>query len=116
MPELDKKELGERDICTKFITPALTAGGKWDSMSQIREEVSFTKGRVIVRGQLSTRGEAKDNNNSVGAGLIEQKRIVARVGELLRWCDTLEAQLHQTRTLGAHLLASTLHQILEPAR
>jgi type I restriction enzyme, S subunit len=44
--------------------------------------------------------------------LAEQKRIVARVAELLRWCDTLEAQLHQTRTLGAHLLASTLHHLL----
>lgn len=44
--------------------------------------------------------------------LAEQKRIVARVEELLRWCDTLEAQLHQTRTLGAHLLASTLHHLL----
>lgn len=41
--------------------------------------------------------------------LAEQKRVVARVEELLRWCDTLEAQLHQTRTLGTHLLASTLH-------
>ena len=59
MPELDKKSLSERDICTKFITPALTAGNKWDVMSQIREEVYFTKGRLIVRGQLSTRGEAK---------------------------------------------------------
>jgi type I restriction enzyme M protein len=56
---MNKKELSERDICTKFITPALTAGGKWDLLSQIREEVYFTKGRVIVRGQLSTRGEAK---------------------------------------------------------
>jgi hypothetical protein len=36
----------------------------------------------------------------------EQKRIVTRVEELLRWCNTLEAQLHQTRTLGAHLLAA----------
>jgi len=44
--------------------------------------------------------------------LAEQKRIVARVEELLRWCDTLEAQLHQTRTRGAHLLASTLHHLL----
>ncbi len=42
----------------------------------------------------------------------EQRWIVARVEELLRWCDTLEAQLHQTRTLGAHLLASTLHHLL----
>jgi len=44
--------------------------------------------------------------------LTEQKRVVARVEELLRWCDTLEAQLHQTRTLGAHLLDSTLHHLL----
>ena len=88
MPMLDKKALSERDICSKFITPALVSA-KWDLMSQIREEVSFTKGRVIVRGQLSTRGdpkradyllyfkpgialavlEAKDNNHSVGAGM-----------------------------------------------
>ena len=41
--------LSERDVCTKFITPALVSAG-WDLHSQIREEVSFTKGRVIVRG------------------------------------------------------------------
>ena len=43
--------------------------------------------------------------------IAEQKRIVARVEELLRWCDTLEAQLHQTRTHGAHLLVSTPHPL-----
>ena len=42
----------------------------------------------------------------------KQRQVVARVEELLRWCDTLEAQLHQTRTLGTHLLASTLHHLL----
>ena len=52
MSDLGKKELTERDICTKFITPALVAS-KWDLMNQIREEVYFTKGRVIVRGKLS---------------------------------------------------------------
>ena len=61
---------------------------------QIREEVAFTKGRIIVRGKLVTRGkpkradyilyykpnyykpnipiaviEAKDNNHSVGDGM-----------------------------------------------
>lgn len=30
----------------------------------------------------------------------------APVSELLRWCDTLEAQLNQIRPLGAHLLAA----------
>jgi type I restriction enzyme, R subunit len=85
---MDKKSLSERDICTKFITPAVKQAG-WDEMSQIREEVHFTKGRIIVRGKLVTRGkakfadyilyykpnipiaviEAKDNNHSVGDGM-----------------------------------------------
>src|ERR1700719_1347376 len=55
---MDKRGLSERDICTKFITPALRGAG-WDVMSQIREEVSFTKGRIIVRGKLVSRGKAK---------------------------------------------------------
>ncbi|MGI8485979.1 MAG: EcoAI/FtnUII family type I restriction enzme subunit R [Thermomicrobiales bacterium] len=55
---MNKRSLSERDICTKFITPALRHAG-WDEMLQIREEVSFTKGRIIVRGKLVSRGEAK---------------------------------------------------------
>ena len=55
---MNKKELSERDICTKFITPALRQAG-WDEQTQLREEVSFTKGRVIVRGKMVRRGEAK---------------------------------------------------------
>jgi type I restriction enzyme, R subunit len=39
---MNKKDLTERDICTKFITPALTQAG-WDLLSQVREEVAFTK-------------------------------------------------------------------------
>jgi type I restriction enzyme, R subunit len=88
MTGMDKRSLSERDICTKFITPALRGAG-WDEMLQIREEVGFTKGRIIVRGKLITRGqgkradyilyykpniplaliEAKDNSHSVGDGM-----------------------------------------------
>jgi type I restriction enzyme, R subunit len=88
MSAMDKRGLSERDICTKFVTPALRNAG-WDEMLQIREEVSFTKGRIIVRGKLVTRGqakradyilyykpnipialiEAKDNSRSVGDGI-----------------------------------------------
>ncbi len=46
MTQLDKKSLSERDICTKFITPAVEQAG-WDLMTQVREQVYFTKGRVI---------------------------------------------------------------------
>ena len=85
---MNKKDLSERDICSKFIGPAVKRAG-WDGMMQIREEVAFTKGRIIVRGKLVTRGkakradyilyykpnipiaiiEAKDNNHSIGDGM-----------------------------------------------
>ena len=85
---MDKKSLSERDICTKFITPALRQAG-WDEMAQIRDEVSFTNGRIIVRGKLVSRGkgkradyilyykpnipialiEAKDNTHAIGDGM-----------------------------------------------
>jgi type I restriction enzyme R subunit len=55
---MDKKTFSERDICSKSITPAIIAAG-WDLNNQVREEVSFTKGRIIVRGKLHTRGEQK---------------------------------------------------------
>jgi type I restriction enzyme R subunit len=55
---MNKRDLSERDICTKYITPAVKLAG-WDEMTQLREEVSFTKGRIIVRGKLVTRGKAK---------------------------------------------------------
>ncbi len=85
---MNKKDLSERDICSKFISPAVHQAG-WDPMAQIREEVSFTNGRIIVRGKLVTRGkakradyvlyykpnipiaiiEAKDSNHSIGDGI-----------------------------------------------
>jgi type I restriction enzyme R subunit len=85
---MDKKTLSERDICTKFITPALE-NAKWDKQTQILEEVGFTDGKIIVRGKLTARGakkradyilyhkpnmaiaiiEAKDNKHTVGAGI-----------------------------------------------
>lgn len=94
---MNKKGLSERDICTKFITPALEKAG-WDTQLQILEEVSFTDGKIYVRGKLTARGtrkradyilyykpnipiaiiEAKDNNHSVRAG-IQQGLDYARI-------------------------------------
>ena len=58
MADIDKKQLSERDICTKYITPAIEAAG-WDTITQMREEVSFTDGRIMHRGQEVVRGEKK---------------------------------------------------------
>jgi len=50
---MNKKVLSERDICTKFITPAIQRAG-W-VQHQFREEVKLTDGRVMVRGKLAAR-------------------------------------------------------------
>jgi type I restriction enzyme R subunit len=88
MTDSSKKKLGERDISTKFIMPALVAAG-WNDKTQIREEVGFTDGRIYVRGKIHKRGkqkradyilyykpnipiaiiEAKENNQTVRAGM-----------------------------------------------
>ena len=50
---MDKSLLSERDICTKFITPAIQQAG-WQQ-HEFREEVQLTDGRVMVRGKLAAR-------------------------------------------------------------
>ncbi|WP_295391071.1 EcoAI/FtnUII family type I restriction enzme subunit R [uncultured Thiodictyon sp.] len=84
---VSKKTLSEDDISVKFIAPALLLAG-WDELTQIRRQIYFTKGRIIVRGKLVTRGqgkradyilyyggipiaviEVKDNNHPVAAGM-----------------------------------------------
>ncbi|MDX9856131.1 MAG: DEAD/DEAH box helicase family protein [Candidatus Moranbacteria bacterium] len=82
------KNLSEQDICSKFILPAVTKAG-WDLQEQIREQYTFTAGRIIVHGKTVKRGdqkradfilfykpnmpialiEAKDNKHSVGSGM-----------------------------------------------
>ncbi|MDP2856074.1 MAG: restriction endonuclease, partial [bacterium] len=52
------QNFSERDVCTKYITPALVKAG-WDLQTQIREELTFTAGRIIVRGKTVARGQAK---------------------------------------------------------
>lgn len=93
---IDKKSLSERDICSKFISPALKNAG-WDLITQVLEEVSFTDGKIYVRGKMTARGErkradyllyyqdnpiaiieAKDNKHSVRAG-IQQALNYARI-------------------------------------
>lgn len=85
---MNKKQMSEQDIRTKYITPAILAAG-WDRDLQIREEVSFTKGKITVRRKIVKRGEqkradyilywkpniplaiveAKDNNHRIADGM-----------------------------------------------
>lgn len=58
MSDVNKKDLTERDIITKFIIPSIKDAG-WDIDSHVREEVAFTDGRIFVKGRMTVRGERK---------------------------------------------------------
>jgi type I restriction enzyme R subunit len=99
---MDKKALTEADIRTKFITPALvgSTGSKWNVMSQLREEVYFTKGRIIVRGKAVKRGEAKKADYllyykpGIPIAVIEAKdnthTVAAGMQQALEYAEILE--------------------------
>lgn len=124
---LGKDRLSERDICTKFITPAIQHAG-WDIHTQVREEVSFTKGRIIVRGKLHSRGElkradyilyykpnipiaiieAKDNAHSVGAGMQQALNYAETLEIPFVFSSNGEAFLMHDRTGQATIIEQQL--------
>lgn len=87
---IEKKQLTETEIRTRYITPALQLAG-WPEENLREEFYYFTQGRIIVRGKKSYRKdkkfvdyllfrqdgtntplaivEAKDNNHDVGDGM-----------------------------------------------
>ena len=133
---MSKKSLSERDICTKFIAPAVVAAG-WDIQRQVREEVSFTKGRVIVRGKLHSRGksrradfilyhqpnlplaviEAKDNTHTVGDGMQQALDYAEALDVPFVFSSNGDGFLFHDRTGNAALTETelTLDQFPSPA-
>ena len=79
---MNKKELSERDICTKFITPALLDAG-WDIKRQIRDLILFPP-------------------------VKEQKRLVEKVDELMKLCDELELKIVKSKKEGERLIDAIL--------
>ena len=123
---MNKKELSESDICAKFITPAITEAG-WDEMTQIRREVSFTKGRIIVRGKLVSRGkskradyvlyngetplaviEAKDNNHTKGAGMQQALEYSEALGTPYVFSSNGDGFIFQDRTGQSPMMETEL--------
>jgi type I restriction enzyme R subunit len=114
---MNRTALSERDICTRFITPALVAAG-WELSTQVREEVTLTRGRVLVRGRMVTRGEArradyvlyhkpnlplavieaKDASHAVGAGMQQALDYAERLDVPFAFSSNGTAFLFHDRT------------------
>ncbi|KFF49994.1 restriction endonuclease [Gammaproteobacteria bacterium MFB021] len=95
---MGKTALSERDICTKYITPAIQQAG-WDIHTQVREEYPVSDGRITVRGRMHHRAhprradyvlsfqknqpiaviEAKDASHSLGHGMQQAQAYAEKL-------------------------------------
>jgi len=124
---MDKKDLSERDIITKFLIPGIQKAG-WDIKTQIREEVFFTDGRIFVKGQKTVRGErkradvilyykpnipiaiieAKDNKHSIGAGMQQGLDYAAILDIPIVFSSNGDGFLEHDSTLSSGRIERTL--------
>lgn len=126
---MDKKALSERDICTRFITPAIAAGG-WHTEVQMREEVNLTDGRVVVRGNKAHRDkhsirradyvlyykpgmplaviEAKDNTHSVRDGIQQALAYAAMLDVPFAFSSNGDGFVFHDKTQAGDTLESEL--------
>lgn len=122
---LDKKSLSERDICTKFITPAIKDVAGWD-LTQFFEE--FTLGKIHVRGKSVGRGvrdradyilfykknlplaiiEAKDNHHEIGAGMQQALRYAEMLDIPFAYSTNGDGFVEHDRTRAQGQLERTL--------
>lgn len=121
----DKKSLSERDICTKFITPAIKDVAGWNLM-QFSEE--FTLGKIFVKGKRVARGskdradyilfhnrnlpiaiiEAKDNNHDLGAGMQQALRYAEMIDVPFAYSSNGDGFIEHDRTRKDGVLERTL--------
>jgi len=117
----DKKNLTERDICTKYITPAIVETAGWNRDTQIREELSLTKGKVLVHGKLHSRGkqkradyvlyhktniplavvEAKDNTHTLHSGIQQAIEYAELLDVPFAYSSNGDGFIEHDRTKGA---------------
>ncbi|MEQ8846822.1 EcoAI/FtnUII family type I restriction enzme subunit R [Botrimarina sp.] len=117
---MDLGRLSETDIRSKFITPAIVGpeGAGWDLLTQMREEVYFTKGRVVVRGKSVARGkamkadyllcykpnlpiavvEAKDGDHALGDGMQQALEYAETLDVPFAYSSNGEGFLEHDRT------------------
>lgn len=83
---MNKKEMTESDICMKFITPSIEKA-KWDLNKQVRREVYFTEGKIIVAGKTVKRGKRKfvdyilEYKPNIPVAIVEAKKNDLSIGE-----------------------------------
>lgn len=130
--------LNETETCMRLITPTLKSAG-WDIDRQVRREVDFTAGQIMVRGSKVARGKYKradyllqwkanfplaivegpPNVNATSLRslslplppLAAQLEIVVEADRLMKLCDDLETRLLAQESLASRLAETVSHSL-----
>ena len=131
--------MSEADTCRKYITPRLHEAG-WQDTDQIREQVTFTHGRIVPAGKHDTRKvqkrvdyllyfrrdfplavvEAKEDTHHAADGLPQAKEYAQTLGLRFAYAsngqDILEFDSHtgELRELTAFPSPEELWRRLNP--
>jgi len=85
------QELSEEDTKFRYITPAIEKSG-W-TKDDIRMEYFFTDGKIIVRGNNVTRGQAKKADY-----ILRKENVQLAIIEAKKYSKTVDAGLQQAMT------------------
>ena len=114
---IGKTNLNTKDVCCNQQINALTPFADTDSryimicmrsawfQDKVKEDAGQTTLPIISKGKW-------EQLPIPIPPVPEQQRIVAKVDELMYWCDALEGRLAASQTTATHLLDAALNQVL----
>lgn len=109
---INKKNLTETDVITKFILPSMKEAD-WADMPQIHQELKLHDGKIVVCGQIATRKKVKSADILLCLKpRTVQKRIVAIIDELTTLCDQLKSSQHQAVQTRLRLADALVYRAL----
>ncbi len=89
-------------VCPRFVKVFLGSQLYWDHLYE----------RSMGTGQPNVNGTALKSLIIPIPPLKEQKRIVAKVDQLMAMCDELERKLQEGQSLASEITSATLHRLL----
>jgi type I restriction enzyme S subunit len=119
-PYLDKVIVAdESGVCTTEILPLKTYAGMNSEFLRFSLKRSDFLSYVnsVTKGMKMPRLGTKEGEMALMPipPLFEQQRIVAKLDELMQYCDELEASIKESQQQNELLLQQVLREVLEPA-
>ncbi|WP_208022761.1 restriction endonuclease subunit S domain-containing protein [Flavobacterium jejuense] len=108
---INKKSLSEKNICSKYINPAIEKSG-WDMKRQVQyvKKCLLQMDTLLFKENCILEVKAKELIFPLPP-LGEQKAIIEKVTALMGLCDALEQEIEQSKGYSEQLMQSVLREV-----